>query len=176
MSSECVQLGETATRPYTPGLRRGAFTLVELLIVIVILGILATIVIPQFSNASQQARENSLKDDLRYLRTQIAVYKAEHRDVAPGSGSGNFVQQMTLPTDDGGTTNAAVTTTYKFGPYLLRMPANPLTNLDTIKISNSADLTTQIDQTTGWIYNPVTQQIIANLNGSDTNGTSYSQY
>ena len=38
--------------------RRG-FTLVELLIVVVILGILATIVIPQFSNASQQARENT---------------------------------------------------------------------------------------------------------------------
>jgi general secretion pathway protein G len=153
-----------------------AFTLVEILIVLVILGILATIVVPQFSNATHQARENTLRDDLRYLRSQVGVFKAQHRDIAPGIGSADFVLQMTLPTDEAGNTNATPTPVFKYGPYLLRMPANPISNLDTIKISAAADLTTVIDDTTGWIYNPDSQQIIANLSGSDTNGTPYAQY
>ena len=89
--------------------RKGGFTLVEILIVVVILGILATIVIPQFSNASINAKENMLKDELRYLRTQIIVYRAQHKDVSPGYPGGDtgqsptetdFVNQMTKHTDD----------------------------------------------------------------------------
>src|SRR5437016_14662132 len=89
--------------------RRGAFTLIEILIVVVIIGILATIVIPQFSNASINARENTLKDELRYLRTQIVVSKAQHHDVPPGYPNGDrtaaatgpdFILQMTKPTDE----------------------------------------------------------------------------
>jgi general secretion pathway protein G len=158
------------------GCQRSAFTLVELLIVVVILGIMAMIVIPQFSNASHQARENTLKDDLRYLRTQVSVYKAQHRDSAPGSGSGDFLQQMTMATDEQGNTNATSTTTYRFGPYLLAMPPNPLNGKDTIKFSTSADVTVDVDDTTGWLYNVSTQQFAANLSGSDANGVPYKQY
>ena len=53
-----------------------AFTLVEILIVVIILGILASIVVPNFSNASHQARENMLKKNLYMLRSQINVYRA----------------------------------------------------------------------------------------------------
>jgi general secretion pathway protein G len=154
-----------------------AFTLVEILIVVVILGILAAIVVPQFSNASQSARENTLKDDLRYLRTQIGCYQAQHDGVAPGV-NGDFVSQLTMPTNDSGVTQATSDATYKYGPYLMRMPANPLSALDTIKLSTSADLTSDVDNTTGWIYNSSTQQIIANQSGSDNNGTgtAYAKY
>src|SRR4051794_15847236 len=131
------------TRP--AGLRTG-FTLIEILIVVVILGILAAIVIPQFSNASHVARENTLKDDLRYLRTQIIVYKAQHRDVAPGYPSGNaravptyddFVAQMTLHTDERGTAVAAPLAGYPFGPYLQKMPVNPLTTQPKILVNQN---------------------------------------
>ena len=49
--------------------RRTAFTLVELLVVVVILGILAAIVIPKFRNTKGKAYAASLKTDLRNLAT-----------------------------------------------------------------------------------------------------------
>ena len=57
-----------------PGKR--AFTLVEILIVVVILGILAAIVLPKFSNASAIARASMLADDLRVIRMQVQVYRS----------------------------------------------------------------------------------------------------
>jgi general secretion pathway protein G len=173
-----VRRSEPRDRMVRVASHRRAFTLVEILIVIVILGILATIVIPQFSNATHQARENTLRDDLRFLRTQIGVYKAQHRDNGPGYGGADFLQQMMMPTDEAGNTNATTTDVFKYGPYLSRMPANPLTDLDTIKLSSSASLKDDVDDTTGWIYNPTTSQIIANLSGSDSNGagTPYANY
>jgi len=163
--------------------RRG-FTLVEILIVVVIIGILASMVVPQFSNASHQARENTLKDDLRYLRTQIAVFKAQHRDVAPGYPNGDasslpsddtaFVEQMTKFSDMNCATSDTATSTFKFGPYLTRMPPNPLSEKSAVKMTTT--LTFDNSNTFGWLYNPVTQQIVANNDGTDSNGQAYISY
>src|SRR5947208_15637807 len=96
-------------RSSNPRRGRGAFTLVEILIVVVILGIIATLVIPKFSDAAHQAREAALKDGLRYLRMQVQVYKAQHKDISPGYTGGNpsnpateqnFIDQMTLFSDE----------------------------------------------------------------------------
>src|SRR5687768_14911832 len=153
--------GAGAVRP------RG-FTLVELLIVVTIIGILATVVIPQFSNASTQAKENALKDELRYLRTQIVVYKAQHKDIPPGV-NGTFLDQMTMFTDDVGNTSATRTATHKFGPYVPRIARNPFNDLETIEMSTQAPLVP--DGGHGWKYNRDTQEIIADLVGNDSVGT-----
>jgi general secretion pathway protein G len=153
-----------------------AFTLIELLIVVAILGILATAVIPHVTSAAQVARENTLKDELRYIRTQITVYKAQHNNKAPGSGGGDFALQMTQFTDEAGNTSAVRDATHRLGPYFKRVPQNPLTATSDIKISAAADLSTEIDGTTAWIYNPTTLQIIANVSGNDKDGTPYAQY
>ena len=168
------------------GCCRGAFTLVEVLIVLLILGILATIVIPQFTSASQQARENTLRDDLRFMRTQIGVFKAQHRDRPPGYPGGNptaaptaadFALQMTTFTDETCATNATKTQVFKYGPYLSKLPENPLNKLDTVLVvANGAPMPATPDNSTGWIYKPQTQEFRANSTGNDQSGVPYSEY
>ncbi len=159
----------------------GAFTLIEVLLVVIILGILASIVLPQFSNASFMARENMLKDELRYLRTQIAVYKAQHRDVGPGYLNGawskdNFVAQMTGYTDLSGNVGPALNDTFRFGPYLQKMPDNPLAKTSPDDIKPCGPGVPSPDALTGWLYNPQSQEIFANLQGPDAQGTPYTDY
>ncbi len=67
-------------------IKRG-FTLVEILIVVIILGILAAIVIPQFSNASRDARRPNVTSRRQTLRSQIELFKLQHRDKLPGGDS-----------------------------------------------------------------------------------------
>ncbi|MFH1783844.1 MAG: type II secretion system protein [bacterium] len=55
------------------------FTLVELLIVIVILGILAAIVIARFAGATKESKEANLKGNLRTMRASIEMYKANSK-------------------------------------------------------------------------------------------------
>ena len=161
------------------------FTLIEILIVVVILGILATVVIPQFSNASQQARENTLKDELQYLRTQIAVFKAQHQDVPPGYPGGNptstpdtqdLNNQMTYYTDINCNVSGTASSTFAYGPYLSQLPLDSVNGLSTFEMVGNNQPIPAVDGTTGWIYQPQTQTIIANVIGNDSCGIPYASY
>jgi general secretion pathway protein G len=181
--------GAAAFGPSTEGSRRrsgavaGGFTLIEILIVVVILGILAAVVLPKFSDASHTARENALKDDLRYLRTQVTVFKAQHRDVPPGYPSGNrsaaptaatFVDQMTKQTDE--RCGIGSTPAHKLGPYFQNMPPNPLNQRSTILVVPDGAAMPAPDDSTGWIYKPSTMELVPNLTGTDSEGRPYAQY
>jgi general secretion pathway protein G len=79
--------GKTRTRS---GRVAAAFTLVEILIVVVILGILAAVVVPQFAEATSQAQEVSARDQLNKLRRALAMYYARGSrfpNVAAGDGT-----------------------------------------------------------------------------------------
>lgn len=105
--------------------RRGdsGFTLIEILIVVIILGILAAIVVPQFSSASSDARNSSLSATLATLRVQIQYYKLQHNDTLPDlTKNWDF---LTHKTDISGNIDPPNGPT--FGPYLQTIPTNPLT-------------------------------------------------
>ena len=87
---------------------RKGFTLVEILIVVVILGILAAIVIPQFSSASQAAQASSLVTQLQSIRSQLELYQLQHGGDYPtlgadGLGEDEFWAQLNNFTDEDGT-------------------------------------------------------------------------
>jgi general secretion pathway protein G len=166
--------------------KHAAFTLIELLVVVVILGIVAAIVLPQFSNASASARAVTLKDDLRFLRNQALTYKVLHLDVAPGYDNGlptgnasapSFVAQMTLYTDDKGNTSATQTVTYKNGPYLQRIPFNPINGKDTMLVlQNGEAIPADATDTYGWIYQAETMTFLSDAAGVDENGAKFFSY
>jgi general secretion pathway protein G len=142
--------------------KRG-FTLVEILIVVVILGILAAIVIPQFTQASTEAKTNSLCSDLQTLRSQIELYKVQHNDQPPSLDPNTFESQMIYCTDEDGNLNGAGSkvrdTTYRFGPYLERVPENPFNNLSNIVAIANRGLAGS--DTAGWAYIGATGEIYA---------------
>ena len=65
-----------------------AFTLVEVLIVVVILGILAAVVTPVFGNASESARQTAFVSNLRVFADGIEVYHARTGSWPPDGSSG----------------------------------------------------------------------------------------
>jgi general secretion pathway protein G len=132
--------------------RRTAFTLVEILIVVVILAILAAAVIPQFTDSSNDAKVSTSIFNLNTLRSQIAAYKAQHGGLFPsGADAAAITLQLTTKTNADGTTTGTPT----LGPYLQGIPANTAisdpTKQNLLKVV-TADPAAN-DPAFGWIYN-----------------------
>lgn len=99
--------------------RKSGFTLVEILIVVIILGILAAIVIPQFTDASTSAKTNALESNLQMLRSQFELYKVQHDDTYPwDDGTGALDTNANIATK-------LTTTIDGLGPYMQSVPGNP---------------------------------------------------
>ncbi len=130
-----------------------AFTLVEILIVVVILGILAAVVIPQFVNASDEAQVGNVETQLRTLRTQIQLFRAQ-------SDTNDF------PALVEGNTDGTVTWAPMIGAQLLQAaPVNPRTNSSQITATDSTGVDgideAMADTDVGWFYNADTGEIWA---------------
>jgi type II secretion system protein G len=65
--------------------RKTGFTLVEILIVVVILGILAAIVVPQFTSASNEAIKGALQSQLQTINTQVELFRVREQGSYPTS-------------------------------------------------------------------------------------------
>lgn len=102
-----------------------AFTLVELLIVIIIIAVLAAIAIPKFADSSKRSKEAALKADLKLYRNAIELFKADCgsypaslADLAVTSPPANGV-------DTAGSSKAITAGDWK-GPYLQAVETDPI--------------------------------------------------
>ena len=146
---------------------KGGFTLVEILIVVIILGILAAIVIPQFTSASTEARESNLRSQLQTLRSQIALYKLQHQDTLPDLVSS--WDPLLKKTDVSGSTSPA-TGAQTFGPYMQDTPTNSLNGKTTV-----TDGTGNVSAATGFVYDYAAGAGSGKLWGTDIDGKTVLQ-
>ena len=163
-----------------------AFTLVEILIVVVLLGILVAIVIPAMASSGAAAKSSALATDVGLLRRFVLVYKAHHLEISPGYPSGDtsaaptneaFKDQATLASNAAGKTAARGTAGFNYGPYLSQLPANPFNGFDTVQmIADGEAFPEAPDGKYGWICKPETGQIRPGNKGSDENGKAFYDY
>lgn len=90
------------------------FTLVEILIVVVILGILAAIVVPQFAGAANEARNGNVLTQTQTLETQIELYAARNNGIYPD-----------LVATWGSVGDLLIPETFVGGGYVKAPPVNP---------------------------------------------------
>jgi len=130
--------------------RRNAFTLVEVLIVVVIMAVLAATIIPQFTDSTTDAKASSVKFNLHTLRSQIVLYKMQHDGTLPGA----TLNELTIQTDVDG--NAGT----DYGPYMSEIPVNTFTNSNAVTaITNSPAVAGDVTGAGGWLYNATTGEV-----------------
>ena len=137
-----------------------AFTLIEILIVVVILGILASILIPQFTNVSQDSRRTAELTTVQTLRNQITLYRVQHRDTNPSTTQ--FWTNLMATTDEYGNVGSDVI--HKYGPYVAQAPVNPYNGLNTVEAVSAGTIPTDADldiKTFGFLYDVETGRIWA---------------
>ena len=103
---------------------RSGSTSVKISIIVVILGILSAIVVPQFAEATGENKEARLLQDLQTVRSQLELYKLQHAGKSPGAGGASVVAALTGMTDIVGDV-AGAPGPGVYGPYLEKIPANP---------------------------------------------------
>ncbi len=143
---------------------RRAFSLVELMIVAVMLGIMAMIVIPKYSSSADDTRESALGVDYASARRQLELYKHQHGGRCADTNefgardTANFINRMTGRTTFEGKLDA----NGEFGPYLMEWPENPFVDGAASTQVKFGKNPIARDGTTGWYYAWGTQKLYIN--------------
>ncbi len=157
------------------------FTLVELLIVVIILAILAAIIVPQFTAATDDATQSAYDTNIANIRSAVDLYRQQHQEY-PGNltstgagcpaGSANvvgaagepaFVAQLQSYTNAAGVACTGTDATFRYGPYLKdNMPNNPLGGVpnNTVTVVTAGLLGLATGSTDGWRFDSITGEFI----------------
>jgi general secretion pathway protein G len=99
--------------------RRG-FTLIEIMVVVVILGILAAFIVPKIAGRPEQARRTKAKMDIKSMETALSLYYMDN-GFYPSTEQG--LEALVEPP-----TGGRVPSNFKEGGYLKKVPADPWKN------------------------------------------------
>lgn len=118
------------------GLRRG-FTIVEMIVVLVVVGVLAAIVVPRFNGMTDEAKASAVQGILAGVRSSVAGYRA--RQVISGAAAYPTLTQLTT-----------------VGTVMQQpIPSNPYSNLSTVQTVSASQAASRavLNTTTyGWNY------------------------
>ena len=122
------------------------FTLIELMIIVTIIGILAAIVIPTFSNANETAKAGALSSQINTVKKSLVMYNSDHNGSYPTDAQmiTNQWQALTNTTDIDGDVSGD-----DYGPYFMKPPFNAFMNSDVVAADNSSAW--QYDSSSGTI-------------------------
>lgn len=151
--------------------KKSGFTLLEVLLVVVILGMVAAIALPRLSRGAQGTTETSVASNLAVLRTAIDLFQTEHNGTYPSAA--NVTNQLLQYSDStGGTLSATKTATCIYGPYLRAVPPLPVG-----AAKGSVGIAAATAAGIGWIYDG-SGNISTNTTGTETDsaGKAYSAY
>jgi general secretion pathway protein G len=146
----------------TSRLSRHGFTLIELVVVVLILGIIAAVAAPKMFDVAGDARDNGLRQTLSILRTAIELHKAQNGALPGADGS-----QTTFKSD--------------LAPYLRGSfpagPVGPAEGNSNVFMSNSGTMNGSPTPTKAWKYQYPTGEFIFNYNGLSNDGvTTYGEF
>ena len=145
----------TATHLASPPRRRGAFTLLEVLLVLIILGVIAALVVPRLTGTQQQAYRQAAEVAIKDLQAKIERYALQHDGTYPQS-----LEDLLKPVDKNGKPMA---------PYIEELPKDPWGQVFNYQV--------ETDSTTGqvivkiWSNGPNRQ----NENGAGDDVTSWNK-
>jgi general secretion pathway protein G len=122
--------------------RRSGFTLIELVVVVLILGIIAAIAAPKMFNVAGDARLNSTKQSLQVVRDAIELYYSQNNAYPPATDDATFKTALK--------------------PYIRgKFPSSPIGNTNgTVRMGTTDPLTAS--GTEGWAYNGTTGEFVCN--------------
>ncbi|MBL0869538.1 MAG: prepilin-type N-terminal cleavage/methylation domain-containing protein [Phycisphaerales bacterium] len=154
--------------------RNAAFTLIELVIVVVIIGILAAIAVPRMSRGAAAASDSALVGNLTQIRNALEMFQAEHGGTYPALAK--VTDALTQYSDTTLTTVQDSKDESKgviFGPYLRAVPPLPVG-----PHRGKTAFVAAIDGNGGWVYDDTKGIVKANVpNGNkDAMGKEYNAY
>lgn len=151
--------------------------MLEVLTVLLIVGLLASLVIPLFAESATDARDAQLMHKIQYLRKQIELFRLEHRGRAPGFNGGHPWLHLLVHSSVDGLVSKEKTETYKYGPYARPDTLiNPFNDGLAVRLSTDPSGETPDEslhaggEPIGWFYDPATGRIAANAEGNTSRG------
>lgn len=124
-------------------MKKNAFTLLELLVVISVIGVLVAVILPNLVGVRARARDSALKNDMRQLKTALRMYYNDNQTYPADDNAGNIVAcgaagSSVCPETDGSFSTGDIV-------YMKEMPTSEEYNYDSISDGEDFLLSTVLE-------------------------------